>query len=84
MMNGVEYTRGHSSPTDYDPNLYKVIITKAHIRDGTMATGKEILRAVYFREPVAEAWVDLSAHIVTKILDMPEEVKYQDIPVAVF
>jgi protein-S-isoprenylcysteine O-methyltransferase Ste14 len=83
-MNGVEYTRGHSSPADYDPNLYKVIITKADMRDGVKATGTDILTSVYLREPIVEVWVDLLSHTVTKVMDMPEEVKYQGIPVAVF
>lgn len=83
-MNGVAYTRGHSSPGDYDQSLYKVIITKADMRDGTDATGKEILMSVRLREPVVEVWVDLSARTVIKVLDMPEEIKYQGIPVAVF
>jgi len=83
-MNGVEYTKGHSSPSDYSPNLYKVIITKAEIRGGAEATGKEILTSVYMREPIIEVWVDLSTHSVIKVLDMPEEIKYQGIPVAVF
>ena len=83
-MNGVEYTKGHKSPAGYDPNLYKVIITKADIRGGAEATGKEILTSVYLREPIVEAWVDLSAHTVVRALDMPEEIKYQGIPVAVY
>jgi protein-S-isoprenylcysteine O-methyltransferase Ste14 len=83
-MNGVEYTSGHSSPGDYDPNLYKVIITKASAQGGAEATGKEILTSVYLREPVAEVWVDISAGAVTEVLDMLEEKKYQGIPVAVY
>ena len=83
-MNGIEYTKGHSSPAGYDPNLYKVIITKADTWNGAEATGKEILTSVCMREPIAEVWVDLSASAIIKVLDMPEEIKYQGVPVAVY
>ena len=83
-MNGIEYTKGHKSPAAYDQNLYKVIITKAAVREGAEATGKEILTSVYLREPIAEVWVDLSARTVIRVLDMPEEIKYQGVPVAVY
>jgi protein-S-isoprenylcysteine O-methyltransferase Ste14 len=83
-MNGVQRGRGHKSPADYDPNLYKVILTKADMLDGKAAAGKKILTSVYVREPIAEVWVDLSTHTVIKALDMPEEIMYQGVPVAVY
>jgi len=83
-MNGVQLTKGHKSPADYNQNLYKVILTKADMRDGMNVSGKEILTSVYLREPIAEVWVNLSAYAVIKVLDMPEEIKYQGVPVAVY
>ena len=83
-MNGIEYTKGHESPSNFDPNLYKIIITKAIMRNQADASGKEILTSVYLREPIAEVWIDLSTKTVTSVLDMPKNVKYQGIPVAVF
>ena len=83
-MNGLEYTKGHSSPADYDPNLYKVNITKADTRDKAVTKGQEILTSVFLREPIAEVWIDLSTHVVIKALDMPYDVKYQGIPIAVY
>ena len=52
--------------------------------NGREVTGKEILTLVYLREPIVEVWVDLSTHAVTKVLDMPEEIMYQGVPVAVY
>ncbi len=83
-MNGVKLTKGHESPADYDHNLYKVILTKATMQDGMDATGKGILTSVYLREPIVEIWVDLSTHNIIKVLDMPEDIRYQGIPVAVY
>ncbi len=83
-MNGVQITKGHKSPADYNRNLYKVIITKADMRESMDASGKEILTSVYLREPIVEVWVDLSTHTVIKVMDMPEEIKYQGVPVAVY
>lgn len=56
-MNGVELTRGRKSPADYNQNLYKVVLTKADMRDDINVSGKDILTSVYLREPVAEVWV---------------------------
>ena len=83
-MNGVEYTRGHASPKDFNHNLYKIIFTKAVIRNGAEAEGRGILKSVYLREPIVEVWVDLSAHAVVKVLDLPENIKYRGVPVAVY
>ena len=83
-MNGIKYTRGHDSPADYDPGLYKVILAKAVMRDEAVVKGKEILSSVYLREPIAEVWVDLSFCAVIKVLDMPADVKYEGIPVAIY
>lgn len=83
-MNGVQLTKGHKSPTNYNQNLYKVILTKADMRDGVNVPGKGILTSVYLREPIAEVWVDLSTYTIIKVLDMPEEIKYQGVPVAIY
>ena len=83
-MNGLQRGQGHKSPRNYDRNLYKVILTKADIRDGKAATGKDILTSVYMREPILEVWVDLSTNTVIKILEMPTEIKYKGIPGAVY
>jgi hypothetical protein len=80
-MNGLEYTRGHSSTAGYDDTLYKVIFTEVQCGD---AAGKDILTNVSEREPLAEVWVDLKAQSVTQILEIPEDYKYRGIPVAVY
>lgn len=83
-MNGIQRGKGHKSSTNYDPNLFKAIFTKAVIRDGTSAEGKDILKYVYLREPIIEVWVDLTSQTITKILDMPEEIMYEGVPVAIY
>jgi len=83
-MNGVVRGKGHKSPKDYNPNLYKVILTKVDMLNGKAVTGKDILSSVYLREPIAEVWVDFSTHNIVKILDMPEEIMYKGVPVAVY
>ena len=83
-MNKVEHKGGHYSPGAYDRDLYKIILTKAYLRDGVTATGKEILTSVYMREPLVEVWVNLSNQSVVKILDIPEEIMFKGIPVSIF
>ena len=83
-MNKIEFGRGHYSPAVYDRDLYKVILTKAYLRDEASAIGKEILTSVYLREPIVEVWINLSSNAVVKILDIPEEIMFKGIPVSVF
>ena len=81
-MNGVEYTRGHSSAAGYDNTQYKVIFTAVEVRGDEK--GKDILTGVSEREPLCEVWVDLNTRTVTQVLEIPEDYKYKGIPVAVY
>lgn len=83
-MNGIQYRSGHASPNNYDKTQYKIILTKAILREGSQAGGKAILSNILEREPLAEIRINLSQHTVTQILDIPENYKYRGIPVAVF
>lgn len=84
-MNGIEYRSGHASPDDYDQTQYKIILTKAILRNSNSdASGTAIFTEILEREPLLEVWVDLEQHTVTQIFDIPENYKYRDIPVAIF
>ena len=82
-MNGIEYRSGHASPKDYDQTQYKIILTKASLRNPN-AAGKEILTEILEREPLLEVWVDLEQQTVTQVFNIPENYKYRNIPVAVY
>ncbi len=83
-MNGIAHQTDvpHLSPAAYDNTRYKVIFTAVQC-DGNPA-GKDILTSVREREPLAEVWVDLMEHRVTRILDIPVDYKYRGIPVPVY
>lgn len=83
-MNGISRASGHRMPSNYDRNSYKVIFNKATVRPGESASGKDILVNLLKREPVAEVWVDVSEKKVVKILEMPEEIMYENTPVALY
>ena len=83
-MNGVEVRQGHHSPSDYDTNLYKVIITKVTTRNSNPVATTDLLTNVYTRKAIVEVWVDLSKQQVTKVLDMPENIRYEGVPTAIF
>ena len=83
-MSGVQYRAGHLSPSDYDDTRYKIIFTIAEIRGNTEAIGKEIVTTVLTREPLIEVWIDLDEQMVIQVLEIPDDYKYQGIPVAVF
>jgi hypothetical protein len=83
-MNGVETGKGHNSPKNYDKNLYKVIITEVIFINNDRISSIELLKNIYARRAIIEIWVDLSKGKVIKILEMPEKLKYEGIPVAVY
>ncbi len=74
----------HSSPSNYDRNSYKIIFTQAKIRSNADAKGIAIIENIQKREPILEVWVDLAEGKVVKILDMPAQIVYDQIPVAVY
>lgn len=82
-MNGIQYRRGHSASKSYDHNLYKIILTKATLREDCQG-GKEILKKTMSMEPIVEVWVDLDSRKVINILEMPEDIKYDGIPEAIY
>ncbi len=75
---------GHSFPSDYDKNLYKIVFTRAEMRAGRDAEGRTIITDTARRTPVMEVWVDLAGARVIKIEDPPKSVMYESIPVAVY
>ena len=84
-MNPVEGTRGgHVHPARYDRTLYKIIFTRAELRAGQAAEGKDILMNTKRRWPVVEVAVDLSRERVSRITNPPTTTKYENIPVPVF
>lgn len=83
-MNGVKLGRGHLSPSNYDTNLYKVIITKVTLKDNHIVPSKRFLTNIHKREPIAEVWINFSEQKVTQILNMPPNIRYDGIPVAVY
>ena len=82
-MNGVERGVGHASPRNYDPNYFKVIITRVNLRNNDAALTSNLLTNVHTLEAMVEVWVSLSEQRVTQILDIPEGM-YDGIPVAIF
>ena len=84
-MNPVEGTHGgHFHPARYDRTLYKIIFTRAELRTGQAAEGKDILVKTKKRRPVVEVTVDLSRERVSRITAPPTTTKYENIPVPVF
>jgi len=83
-MNGVVYGSGHKSPDDYDKTQYKIIFTEAILKKGSSTSVKDILTNLDVRYGIVEVWVDLKSNTVTKVLPMPENIKYNGIPEAIY
>lgn len=83
-MNGLEYRQGHKSSNDYDKALYKLIITEATVQDNKLTDGKEILTTLVSFDPLVEVWINIDTDEVIKVLSMPDEIKYQGIPEAIY
>lgn len=83
-MNGVEVRQGHYSPKDYDTNHFKVIITKITTKGNDVVPVSDLLTNIHSREPITEIWIDLSKKQVTQVLDMPDNIRYEGVPVAIY
>lgn len=83
-MNGIEYRAGHKSTQDYNRNTYKIIFLKPQLSNSDISKGSDILWRVQAIQPVVEVWVDLAQNQVTDIKEMPEQVKYEGIPEAIY
>ena len=83
-MKDVARGRGHASPRNFDPNYFKVIITRVNLRNSENTSTANLLTNVHTLEAAIEVWVDISEQRVTQILNVPEEIKYDGIPVAIF
>lgn len=66
---------GHHSPDNYEPNLYKVLFTKAQPRINQDAQGKDIILNTAKRVPIVEATVDLKQNKVVKIANPPTQIR---------
>lgn len=82
-MNGVVYKNGHKSPQDYNPDTYKIIFQGANVTS-ECPDGKDILKRTQSTTPLVEVWVDVKQNIVTDIKPMPEDIKYNGIPEAIY
>lgn len=83
-MNGLVYGSGHKSPDDYDHTQYKIIFTEAILKDSSSTSVKDFLTSLRIRYGIVEVWVDLESNKVTKVLPMPENIKYAGIPEALY
>lgn len=82
-MNGIVYGAGHNSPDNYDKTQYKIIFTEAILKDDA-ASVKDVLTNLDVRYGIVEVWVNLESNTVTKVLPMPENIKYDGIPEALY
>ena len=83
-MNKVHKDSDHYTPDNYDKNIYKIVFTRAIIRAGQEAEGKEILFNTVKRIPLIEVTVNLSNNTVTHIANPPLKFKYMNIPVPLY
>ena len=83
-MNPVEGAGDHHSPAGYNKNLYKIIFTRAELRAGQEAEGREILLNTVRRVPIVEVWVDWSQKWLVDIKNPPATIRYANIPVPLY
>lgn len=83
-MNGVEYRSGHKSNPDYDTSKYKIIFMNATLAANAGEDPKDILWKTATIRPMVEVWVDLKEERVTDIMPMPDTIKYEGIPEAIY
>lgn len=82
MNKYIPLQRGHSSPSNYNRDIFRIVITTAILRDEVESLNEFIMN-IMSREPIIEVWVDISQDKVIKILEVTDYM-YKDTPVAVY
>jgi protein-S-isoprenylcysteine O-methyltransferase Ste14 len=72
----------HMNPTNFDPNLYKVLFSEAVVDEGV--EGEDIILKVRFQKPLLLVKLNLQTHRVFAIETPPAQGKYANIPVPIF
>ena len=72
----------HGNPTQFNPNLYKVLFSKAVVDDG--AEGDDIISKARAQKPLLLVKVDLLTKRVIDVKKPPQQGKYTNIPVPLF
>jgi protein-S-isoprenylcysteine O-methyltransferase Ste14 len=72
----------HMNPTQFNPNLYKVLFSKAVVDEG--AEGNDIISKARAQKPLLLVNVDLSSKRVIDLKKPPPQGKYANIPVPFF
>lgn len=83
-MNGIEYRSGHKSPDDYDTGKYKVIFIKPSFLPDDDPAVSDILTKTTGITPLVEVWVDVKEGKVIDIKEIPDTIKYEGIPEAIY
>jgi hypothetical protein len=74
---------GHHVPENFDRRYYKLLFTKARTHK-PRATGKDIVKAAYGRDPLLLVNVDIQGEKVIGIETPPQHVHWGDIPTPMF
>jgi len=74
---------GHFTPENFDRRYYKVLFVKPRMFDWS-ATGRDIVKKTFGRDPIIVARVDLAAGQVDGIDIPPPHVYWGDIPTSLF
>lgn len=75
---------GHSIPESLDPDLYKVIYTRAEFPIEGLPESENILYHALNKHPLIEVHINLSTEAVEKVLLPPVQSYYPDVQVPVF
>lgn len=74
----------HELPENYNPNLIKVIVTQGVYKNKHHLRGARLLEKVRILKPILEVHLDIGSHKVLKLIKLPDEPRYQNIPEPIF
>jgi protein-S-isoprenylcysteine O-methyltransferase Ste14 len=84
-MNPIEGAQmNHFLPSDHRGSLYRVVITRAVMRDDRQISGRDILLGAVGTIPLAEVLVDAESYAVVGVEDPAIQGRYEGIPMPVF
>ena len=69
---------------DSQKDLYKIIYTRAVLKQGMEAEGKDLLLNIVHRVPIVEVWVDLSRRKVIDVKTPPAAGRYEKVLLPIY
>lgn len=68
----------------YETSKVKVIVTQCLHKQNEILTGEKLIRKALTLKPIAEVLIDVNQSKILKVIDLPDKLRYNNIPEPIF